>query len=291
MFGAAFIAKFCSGQQYLINKGIKVFGEAGAAAATKELDQLHKQNCFEPVLVKDLMPSERCKAQVALMFLTRKRDNSIKGCMVYNRKPTRGWIDQEDAARPTISQESLFILAAIDAKEGRNVMSGDVPNAFIQAPMPPQKEGEDCVIMKITGVLVDLMIEISPETYKGAVVYENGKKVIYTAVLMVIYGMLIALMLWYKKFLANFEEDGFVLNLYDLCVCNHLIKQLQQTVCFHVDDLKLSHKDLSANDLFGVAAEDVWTAWKNEADPNGVYRSTIPRRSFLWGRAWPCRNL
>ena len=39
------------------------------------------------------------------------------------------------------------------------------------------------------------MIQISPETYKGAVVYENGKKVIYTAVLMAIYRMLIALML------------------------------------------------------------------------------------------------
>ena len=93
MFGTAYIAKFCGGQQYLINKGIKGFGEAGTAAATKELDQLHKRNCFELVLVKDLTPSERHKAQVALMFLTRKRDDSIKGCMVYNGKPTRGWID------------------------------------------------------------------------------------------------------------------------------------------------------------------------------------------------------
>ena len=251
MFGAAYIAKFCGGQQYLINKGIKVFGEAGATAATKELDQLHKRNCFEPILVKDLTPSERRKAQVALMFLTRKRDDSIKGRMVYNGKPTRGWIDREDAASPTVSQESLFILVAIDAKEGRDVMSGNVPNAFIQAPMPPRKEGEDRVIMKITGVLVDLMIQISPETYKGAVVYENGKKVIYTAVLMAIYGMLVASMLWYKKFRADLEKDGFVFNPYDPCVCNRLIKQLQQTVRFHVDDLKSSHKDPSVNDLFG----------------------------------------
>ena len=48
------------------------------------------------------------------------------------------------------------------------------------------------MIMKITGVLMDLMIQISPKTYKGAVVYENGKKVIYTAVLMAIYRMLVA---------------------------------------------------------------------------------------------------
>ena len=169
MFGAAFIAKFCGGQQYLINKGIKIFGEAGATAATKELDQLHRRHCFEPIHVKDLTPSERRKAQTALMFLTRKRDDSIKGRMVYNGKPTRGWISHEEAASPTVSQESLFFLAGIDAKENRDVMSGDVPNAFIQAPMPTRKEGEDRVIMKITGVLVDMMIGISPETYKGAV--------------------------------------------------------------------------------------------------------------------------
>ena len=71
------------------------------------------------------------------MFLTRKRDDSIKGHMVYNGKPTRGWIDREDAASPTVSQESLFVLAAIDVKEGCDVISGNVPNAFIQASMPP----------------------------------------------------------------------------------------------------------------------------------------------------------
>ena len=252
MFGAAFIAKFCGGQQYLINKGIKVFGEAGATAATKELDQLHRRHCFEPIHVKDLTPSERRKAQVALMFLTRKRDDSIKGRMVYNGKPTRGWIDREEAASPTVSQESLFFLAGIDAKENRDVMSGDVPNAFIQAPMPTRKEGEDRVIMKITGVLVDLMIGISPETYKGAVVYENGQKVIYTAVLMAIYGMLVASMLWYKKFRADLEKAGFVFNPYDPCVCNRIVEKFQQTVRFHVDDLKSSHKDTSVNDKFGI---------------------------------------
>ena len=39
----------------------------------------------------------------------------------------------------------------IDAHEGRAVMSMDIPNAFIQTLMPEQEEGEDRVIMKITG--------------------------------------------------------------------------------------------------------------------------------------------
>ena len=69
--------------------------------------------------------------------------------------------------------------AIVDAKEKRDVMSADVPNAFIQTSMPEIKDGEERVIMKITGVLVDLMVEMAPEIYGPYVVYENGKKVLY----------------------------------------------------------------------------------------------------------------
>ena len=44
--------------------------------------------------------------------------------------------------------------------------------------------------MKITGVLVDMMTEIAPETYGNFAVYERGRKVIYVVVLKAIYGML-----------------------------------------------------------------------------------------------------
>eukprot|EP00980_Cylindrotheca_fusiformis_P025045 scaffold12973_cov60-Cylindrotheca_fusiformis.AAC.1 len=64
----------CFGQQYIMQKGLKVFGEKGKKAATKEMDQLYKRNCFEPVSVKDMKPSEKRKAMEALMFLTEKRD-------------------------------------------------------------------------------------------------------------------------------------------------------------------------------------------------------------------------
>ena len=76
-----------------------------------------------------------------------------------------------------------MLTATIDAHEKRDVMVIDIPNAFIQATMPEVKEGEDCVVMKITGVLVDMMMEIAPETYGKFVVYEKGRKVLYVAVL------------------------------------------------------------------------------------------------------------
>jgi hypothetical protein len=36
-------------QNYILQKGLKKFGDAGAAAAaSKELDQLHSRPCFSP---------------------------------------------------------------------------------------------------------------------------------------------------------------------------------------------------------------------------------------------------
>jgi len=43
----------------------------------------------------------------------------------------REWLSREDSASPTSALESIFLTSIIDAKEERDVMSVDVPNAFI----------------------------------------------------------------------------------------------------------------------------------------------------------------
>ena len=70
--------------------------------------------------------------------------------MVYNGKPTQEWLSGEILAIPTAALESIIMTAIVDAKEERNVMSTDVPNAFIQTKMPDIEDGEDSIIMKIT---------------------------------------------------------------------------------------------------------------------------------------------
>jgi hypothetical protein len=87
--------------------------------------------CFGPILVSELTASEKKKAQEALMFLTEKRDGTIKGRTVYNGKPTRDWYEKEDSASPTASLESIFLTSIIAAKEGRDIMTADIPNAFV----------------------------------------------------------------------------------------------------------------------------------------------------------------
>ena len=61
---------------------------------------------------------------------------------MYNGKPTRAWYEKEDSASPTASNEAIMLTATIDAKEGRDVMTGDVLNAFVQTNMPKAEVGE-----------------------------------------------------------------------------------------------------------------------------------------------------
>ena len=58
-------------QQYSFEKGLKMFKERGEEAAMTELDQLHRRVCFTPILVKELTAEEKCKAQLALMLLSK----------------------------------------------------------------------------------------------------------------------------------------------------------------------------------------------------------------------------
>jgi hypothetical protein len=118
--------------------------------------------------------------------------------------------------------------------------------------MPKVKDGDERVMMKITGVLVDLLVKLNPELYGPYVVYKRNRrnKVLYVQVMRAIYGMLEAAILWYKKFRGELEQKRFKFNPYDPCVAIRTEKGLQHTLLFHVDDLESSHKDSKVNDQF-----------------------------------------
>jgi hypothetical protein len=173
-----------------------------------------------------------------------------------NGKQTREWPFREDTASPTatlgsiLALEHILITGVIEAKEERDAMTCDIPNAFIQAYLPKKEPGTDRVVMKITGVLANMLININPESYGPAVVLENRKKVIYFEVLKAIYSMLEAALLWYKTFRKDLKDNGFIFNPYDPCVANKKVQGSQQMIVFHVDNLKSSHKSKSLNNKF-----------------------------------------
>ena len=68
---------------------------------------------------------------------------------------------------------------------------------------------------------------------------------LYVKLSKALYGLLQSTLLFYRKFRADLEVFGFVVNPYDPCVANKMINGSQMTVIWHVDDLKISHKDIS----------------------------------------------
>ena len=139
-------------------------------------------------------------------------------------------------------------------------MTANFPGASIQVELPKAISGEDCVTMKITGVLVVMLVQINCELYGKYIVCENGCKVLYMQVLRAIYGMLqSALLWWYKKIWKDLKKEDFIFNAYDPCVANHIIRGSQQRVRFHVNDLKSSHKNSKVNDEFAKWLEDMYS--------------------------------
>ncbi len=74
--------------------------------------------------------------------------------------------------------------------------------------------------------------------------------VLYLDILMAIYGMIQSSLLFYKKLRKDLESEKFEVNPYDPCVANKIINGNQMTVSWHVNDLKVSHKESKFVDEF-----------------------------------------
>jgi hypothetical protein len=94
--------------------------------------------------------------------------------------------------------------------------------------------------MKITGVLVDFLVEIDVAKYVPYVVFENGVTTIYVDLLRALYGKLVAAFLWYQRFKT---EVGFKINPYDPRLANRKVNGK-----FLVEALESSHIDPTVND-------------------------------------------
>ena len=132
----------------------------------------------------------------------------------------------ETVSSPTASIEGIFLTFLITAYEGREVVSFDVPGAFL----------------KFRGEFVDMMCEVNEEHRKN-VIFENGKKVLYMKIIRGIYGCIEASLQWYKCYTEMLEKEGFTLNPYDRCIANKIINGHQCTIAWYVDDNVMTHKD------------------------------------------------
>jgi hypothetical protein len=184
---------------YSLNKGIKQFGEAGRSSVLKEMKQLYERKYFTTLKIKSLTPTERKRALESLVFLTEKKDGTIKARHCANGSPQQDWMNREEVYSPTVNTESTLLTAVIHAEEERDIATCDIPNTFIQTHMEEKGQGGNRSIMKIKGVLVDILCDID-RNYKEYVEIQSEEKILYMHITKAIFGLLASAMLFYRRF-------------------------------------------------------------------------------------------
>ena len=223
--------------QMSASKGIKMFGEKALEAMIAEYEQLDQLQVFTPVDAHKLTWEEKKNALNAIDLIKLKRTGKLKGRTVADGRKQRSIYSKDDVSSPALSQDGFFASLAIDALERRFIATSDVAGAFLKATM------NDFVLVRLQGPAVDSLLRINHEKYVDFVIVEKGKKVLYVQLLKAMYGTLTAPILWYQLFADTLTSRGFTINPYDLCVANKLVNDKQLTICWYVDDLKVSHED------------------------------------------------
>ncbi len=226
--------------QLTLKNALKLWGNDAQLAVEAEAKQLHWRNSFKPVNWNDVLPKKKKAILESHIFVKKKRTGEVKARKVAGGNKQQDFIDKEDVSSPTVSQDSVVLTCMIDAKENQDVATIAIPNVFIQTVLV--EDSKDRVTIRIQGLMVDILETIEPIVNGLYVTFDKrGNKQLLVECLNSIYGTMVASLLYYRKFTTSLSKEGYHMNPYNPCVWNKMIDGKQITICFHVDDCKLSH--------------------------------------------------
>ena len=97
----------------------------------------------------------------------------------------------------------------MDARERRDIAILDIANAFLHA------TNDKKVLMLLWGKLAEMMVAVDPELYRKYVIYTSkGVPMLFVRLSKALYGMLRAVLLFYKRLRSDVDNIGFMVNPY-----------------------------------------------------------------------------
>jgi hypothetical protein len=186
---------YCFMEQLLLNTAIKKWGSVAEGAGMKEAAQLHWRNTFKPKIMSELSKEQKQRLLPSHMSVLLKRSGEARARLAAGANVQRDFISKEETSSPTAATEAVLLTSIVNASENRDVAIVDIPNAFIQTWVQKEK---DRVILHISGKVVEWLVAIAPEVYKGYVVL--GKRDIPHLLVEchnTIYRMMVAGLLYY----------------------------------------------------------------------------------------------
>ena len=231
--------------QYGFHRGIKEFGNDGREVTKQELYKNLLGMDAVTMIKPEKLEKDLClNALTYLMFLKRKRTGKIKAWGCTNGRPQWEYIGREEASLPTVLIYALFASCAINAIEKREVVTCDIPGAFLQSDWPEDKP----TYLKFNGIMVDMLVEIDPSLRQHVITTRQGHKLMYGKLNKAIYGTLLGSILFYEKLAKQLYEWEFIMNPYDACTWNKMIDGKQLMIQYFIDDLHISSVDRKAID-------------------------------------------
>ena len=214
-----------------VMKAVQEYGQEATDSILKELTSVHEKGVFKQVRYKDLTPKERKAIIRSSMFLKQKflstgvferlKARLVAGGHLQDRSE---YADSERSA-PTVSLQSLYLVAAIAAHERRVVKVMDVGTAYLNAGM------KKTVLMKVDKVLSKYLLKVDSNY-----TLEDDDTII-VRLEKALYGCLESAQLWNEMLTKTLMRLGFKCNERDPCVFNTVREGRQVTVCVYVDDL------------------------------------------------------
>ena len=173
----------------------------------REIRQLDDKKVFHPRAVEGLTRKQLKKVIRSSLFLKEKYNPAGLFEKLKARLVAGGHMQDrslyDDVSSPTVSTETVFLVAAIAAQEKRHVVTLDIGGAYLNASM---KEHE--VIMRLDAKLAMILTQIRPDYIPfldkdGSMVVQLDKA---------LYGCVESAKLWYEHLRKTLESLGFVVN-------------------------------------------------------------------------------
>ena len=194
-----------------------------------ELYQMIKKKVWKPVNCRHLSKKQIKKRLRSFMFLKEK----FLATGDFERLKARlvaGGNDQDrtvyaSVSSPTVSLTSIFMIAAIAARERRKVRVIDFVGAYLNAYLKEE------VLMVLDPICSAILVKVDP-TYEQ---YLDDKDCITVKLIKALYGCIESALLWFEHLSNSLLEIGFKQNPQDPCVFNLGEGENQCTFCVYVD--------------------------------------------------------
>ena len=249
-----------------LKKGLRLYGHRAREAIRKELRGIIDRQVFSGVHYHRLTKEQK-KFLRSKFIISEKRINGvlerIKARLVVlgHLQDTKDFLPSE-LSSPTPAQHTVMMQAAIAAAEGREVITFDIGQAFLNADVNDKGQ----VVLHLSKEVSEVLVEMEP-AYKQYLRHDGS---ILVKLIKALYGLRQSPKLWNDAISAFLVGKlGFTRSELDNCYFTKVNDDgSKMDLCLHVDDGILSSTNVQA-------LEDVITALEQEYKVISVSRGNV----------------